>query len=47
MPTYIMLLASRSSASGFKMDDVLFAMALFDAVLVSFFADQQQWGESD
>lgn len=44
-PTYILLLASRLTASEYQTADLVFSRGLMGLVLLAFFADQQQWRE--
>ncbi|MCJ1301854.1 hypothetical protein MMC08_004655 [Hypocenomyce scalaris] len=42
-PTYILLLASRLTANEYQAADLIFSRGLMSLVLLTFFADQQQW----
>ena len=44
-PTYILLLASRLTANEYQAADLIFSRGLMSLVLLTFFADQQQWRE--
>lgn len=45
MPTYLMVLASRTSENQLDLGDMAFSGAIIAFVALSFVADQQQWSE--
>ena len=45
MPTYVLLLTSRLTGNELGWVDIIFSAGLVALVMLSFLADQQQWGE--